>query len=76
MTGISEEPEDEFWYRCKDCEGTGVTSVPTDASQRTYAEGQCADCGGLGFFQGEAGGEQYGFVRISANDPNELYPGN
>lgn len=73
MASINEEPEDEFWYRCNDCEGTGSISVATDASQRTYVLAQCPDCDGLGFFQGEAGAEKYGFVRISANDPNKLY---
>lgn len=67
------EPEDEYWYRCKDCDGTGVTSVPTGPSQRTFAQGECADCGGLGFFEGEAGSERYGYIRVSANDSSQLY---
>jgi DnaJ-class molecular chaperone len=69
----NEEPEDEYWYQCKDCEGTGAISVATDASQRTFVQAECPGCGGSGYFEGEAGAERYGYIRVSANDHNQPY---
>ena len=41
--GPGDDP-DEYWFECDDCEGTGSATIG----------GECAGCGGLGFYEGDA----------------------
>lgn len=55
VDGPGDDP-DEYWFECDDCEGTGEVSVPDEETgdEGVLVTATCPDCGGLGFYQGDA----------------------
>lgn len=52
--------DDEYWYKCTDCDGGGTVTIPDEPP----VEAECPGCEGLGVIQGEADDEKYGFVQV------------
>jgi DnaJ-class molecular chaperone len=56
--------EDEYWYKCKDCDGTGTVNVPVGLDVSMVVGSECPGCGGTGVIQGDEDDEEHGWVRV------------
>lgn len=55
---------DEYWYKCKDCNGTGSMDYADDPDGGLVFNGGCPGCDGKGVVEGDEDDEQYGWVRV------------
>jgi DnaJ-class molecular chaperone len=53
VDGPGDDP-DEYWFECEDCEGAGAVNVPDGLDESISVSAECPDCGGLGFYEGDA----------------------
>lgn len=67
--GLRALADDEFWYRCQDCEGTGEVNVPDGPDESVVVSGTCPVCNGIGVVEGDEDDEQYGWVRVPSRVP-------
>ena len=55
-----DQDDDEYWYKCKDCNGEGTEELPEEPPITVT----CGGCDGYGVIQGDADDEQNGWVRV------------
>ena len=56
--------DDEYWYLCQDCGGTGAVNVPNGLDESVTVSAQCPVCEGRGINEGDADDESYGGIRV------------
>ncbi|MFE6967122.1 hypothetical protein ACFVAJ_18560 [Agromyces sp. NPDC057679] len=59
-----DDDDDEYWYQCNECEGTGQVNIPVGSDESITSPGTCPNCEGSGVIQGDSDDELYGFIRV------------